>query len=111
MADQFEFPPLIKSAQTISLDVLTSVLKGNTYSAGKTAQWIDTIGNNLLIKLKDDVSPNFKYIISSIIVQKLGAGLHFESAALWDATTDGSVTAKFENETMTCICTIIGIAL
>lgn len=111
MADQFEFPPLCKTILPIAVDVMSSVLDGNTYSPTKTADWIDTIGSNLLVKLRDDVSPNFKFIVSSIIVQKVGAGLHYECAALWDAVTDGSVTAKFENETMTCICTVIGISL
>ena len=111
MADQFEFPPLCKSVLPIAVDVMTTVLDGHNYSAAKTSEWIDTIGSNLLLKLRDEVSPNFKYIVSSMIVQKVGAGLHHECAALWDGATDGSITAKFENETMICICTVIGIAL
>ena len=111
MADQFEFPQISKLVLPIAVEVMTSVLDGSNYSAAKTSEWIDSIGSNLLVKLRDEVSPNFKFIVSSIIVQKVGAGLHYECAALWDAATDGSVTAKFENETMTCICTVVGIAL
>lgn len=111
MADQFEFPPLCKSILLLATDVMTTVLDGKVYSAAKTAEWIDGIGSTLLVKLRDDVSPNFKFIVSTIIVQKVGAGLHYECAALWDSATDGSVTSKFENETITCICAVIGIAL
>ena len=93
------------------VEAMANVLEGNTYFAAKTAEWIDAIGTNLLVKLRDEVSPNFKFIVSSIIVQNVGAGLHYECAALWNSTTDGSVTAKFENETIICICTVVGIAL
>jgi dynein light chain Tctex-type 1 len=111
MADQFEFPPLSKSVHNIVYDVTSSVLEGRQYQAGKTSEWIESIGSTVLNQLKGNVSPNFKYIVSTIIVQKIGAGLHYESSALWDATTDGSVTVKFENETMICICTVVGVAI
>ena len=44
-------------------------------------------------------------------MQKLGAGLHLETAALWDATTDGSVVVKYENGNLMCLTTVMGIAL
>ncbi len=46
-----------------------------------------------------------------MIMQKVGCGLHMESVSCWDPKTDGSVTIKYENDTMICICTVIGVAL
>jgi Tctex-1 family len=38
-------------------------------------------------------------------------GLAYETVAFWDAATDGVITVKYENDTIVCITTIIGVAL
>ena len=40
-----------------------------------------------------------------------GAGLHYESVSHWDPKTDGSITVKFENEYLICLCTVMGAAI
>ncbi len=110
MADQFEFSSISSTAITIAKDCMAAVLESKRYNPTKTAEWIDSIGGNVVANLRD-VSPNFKYIVSGIITQKTGAGFHYDVQSFWDATTDGAVTATFENETMTCICTVIGVAI
>jgi hypothetical protein len=110
MADQFDFPPLCETAHNVAVDVIASVLEGKKYSPGKATEWIDAIGNGIVGQLRE-ISPNFKYLVSTVISQKIGAGLHCESAAYWDATTDGSITAKYETDTITCLCTVTGIAI
>ena len=109
--DQFEFPPLAKAAHAVAYDVMVAVLDGKSYAPQKTAEWVDTICQTTLTQLKESVSPNFKYVVTGLIVQKLGAGLHLETAALWDATTDGSVVVKYENSNLVCLTTVMGIAL
>jgi len=42
---------------------------------------------------------------------QVGAGLHYESVAHWDAKSDAAVVARYENETMVCLCTVVGVAL
>ena len=39
-------------------------------------------------KLKDLNKP-FKYIVTAVIMQKNGAGLHTATSCFWDNTTDG----------------------
>ena len=109
--DEFEFPKLLNAAKTIANNVQQNVLDGRSFQATKTAEWIETICQTTLQQLKENVSPNFKYVVSALIVQKLGAGLHLETSAIWDTNTDGSITSKWENDTIICLTTIIGIAL
>ena len=69
---------------------------------------------------------NFKFVVSSLVVQKVGAGLHSSTSTYWDASTDGkfrfngiarcnlnsgSVTVKWENDTIACIVVVFGCAL
>ena len=79
-------------------------------SGNKSNEWVDSINNEILSKMKD-IAPNFKILVSCILTQKVGAGLHYDNTAYWDPSTDGTVTAKYENNTIICICTIFGIAI
>merc|ERR1712117_30529 len=53
----------------------------------------------------------FKYIVTCVIMQKNGAGLHTASSCYWDNSTDGSCTVRWENKTMYCIVSVFGLAI
>lgn len=75
----YEFQKIKETVAHITDDILNNVLESKKYSAGKTAEWIDKIGTNLIGQLRG-TSVNFKFIISTVILQKTGAGLHSEVA-------------------------------
>lgn len=109
-SEQFEFPQLSEVATKTALDVMFKVLESKQYSPSKTAEWADLIGNGIIEKMKG-IAPYFKYLVTSFIIEKVGAGLHYESVSHWDPKTDGSITAKFENDSIICLCTVAGVAL
>mmetsp|Transcript_10270 Transcript_10270/g.33123 ORF Transcript_10270/g.33123 Transcript_10270/m.33123 type:complete len:103 (+) Transcript_10270:71-379(+) len=83
--------------------------------AGGTAraqvgQWTSNVVENCLKKLTDFNKP-FKYVVTTIIMQRNGAGLHTASSCFWDNTTDGSRTVKWENKSIYCITTVFGLAI
>ncbi|CAL4138484.1 unnamed protein product, partial [Meganyctiphanes norvegica] len=51
------------------------------------------------------------YLITCVIMQKNGAGLHTASSCYWDNTTDGSCTVRWENKTMYCIVSVFGLSI
>jgi dynein light chain Tctex-type 1 len=106
----YDFPEIAPSLQNIARDSLHSVLESTTYAQEKVQQWMDTINSNCMDSLKG-ISPNFKFISSCVIMQKIGTGLHYDSAAHWDAKTDGCVTFKFENESLVAILSIFALAI
>jgi dynein light chain Tctex-type 1 len=111
MGDEvFEFQQISKEVTTTAVEVMSQTLESKRYIANKTGEWIDSIGSNLVTQLRE-LSPNFKYIVSTVILQKTGAGWHSEVLACWDANTDGAITSKFESDSLICICTVIGVAL
>ena len=63
-----------------------------------------------LKKLKDLNKP-FKYVVTAVIMQKNGAGLHTATSCFWDNTTDGSATLRWENKSMYCIVTVFGLSV
>jgi hypothetical protein len=110
MGDIFEFHQLSEFARTTAVEVMVSVLESKKYAPAKTTEWNDAIGSRVITLLKD-ASPNFKYIVSTTLVQKTGSGLHFDMVACWDSSTDGAINAKYESDYIICICSIIGVAL
>lgn len=108
--DQFEFKDLSHKAEQAALKALTTTLEGKTYAVAKINEYIDAIGTNTIGELKL-ISNNFKYVVSCVIVQNVGAGLHYESVAHWDQSTDGSIMVKYENEDLVGICVVMAIAI
>ena len=50
-----------------------------------------------------------KYVVTVLIGEKLG--LHTALSCLWDGTTDGCVTVKWENKNLFSIITVFGLAI
>jgi hypothetical protein len=89
---------------------MKSAIGENKYVHGKVTEWVDSIGSTSVEQLKQ-LNPNFKFVVSTLIVQNVGSGMHFESVAHWDPKSDGSVAVSYENDDVKCFCTVLGIAM
>ena len=56
-------------------------------------QWTNGVVESCLASLTKLQKP-FKYIVTCVIMQKNGAGLHTASSCYWDNSTDGSCTVR-----------------
>ncbi|EFX80005.1 dynein light chain Tctex-type 1-like [Daphnia pulex] len=91
-------------------EAIESVIGGNTYLHNKVNQWSSSIMDCCLQSLVKLQKP-FKYIVTCVVVQKNGAGVHTSSSCFWDNSTDGSCTVRWENKTMYCIVSVFGLAI
>lgn len=89
---------------------IDAVLQNQQYNETKVSQWTSSCLENCVKKLAGLNKP-FKYVVTCIIMQKNGAGLHTAASCWWDSTTDGSRTVRWENKTMYCITTVFGLAI
>ena len=80
------------------------------YQHNKVPQWTQTVIEGCMKRLKELNKP-FKYIVTAVVMQKTGAGLHMASSCFWDNTCDESATLRWENKTMYCITTVFGLAI
>ncbi|TNN18269.1 Dynein light chain Tctex-type 1 isoform 2 [Schistosoma japonicum] len=87
-----------------------SVVGSSSYSHSKVQQWTSSVIEQCLSHLTKLGKP-FKYIVTCVIMQKSGAGLHTASSCYWDSSTDGSCTVKWENKSMYFIVTVFGLAI
>eukprot|EP00741_Cyanophora_paradoxa_P021739 tig00000241_g20982.t1 len=101
---------VVDDVNTVIKEAIESVLQNAVYHHNKVSQWTSNIVEGCLKRLTAMNKP-FKYIVTCIIMQKNGAGLHTASSCYWDNTTDGSCTVRWENKTTYCIATVFGLAI
>lgn len=91
-------------------EAIESTIGPNAYQHNKVNQWTSNVVEQCLNQLTKLGKP-FKYIVTCVIMQKNGAGLHTASSCFWDNGTDGSCTVRWENKTMYCIVSVFGLAI
>jgi dynein light chain Tctex-type 1 len=89
---------------------LDNVLQSKQYEENRVGQWTNECMEHCLKRLTAMNKP-YKYVVTCLIMQKTGAGLHTAASCFWDNSTDGSRTVKWESKTMYCICSVFGLAL
>ena len=60
------------------------------FQHAKVNQWTNGVVESCLASLTKLQKP-FKYIVTCVIMQKNGAGLHTASSCYWDNSTDGTL--------------------
>ena len=78
MADVYDFNELKEGAEKIARHSIRNVLQGQAYDALRVSGWTDDI-TKIAVEELTRMSPNFKYAVSCIILQKLGQGVDSSS--------------------------------
>ena len=114
MMDEFqtgeETTFVVEDIGNVIKESIENTIGGNAYQHNKVNQWTSNVVEHCLNQLTKLARP-FKYIVTAVILQKNGAGLHTASSCFWDNSTDGSCTLKWENKTMYCIVSVFGLAI
>nr|KAF6341139.1 dynein light chain Tctex-type 1 [Myotis myotis] len=90
---------VVDEVSNIVKEAIESAIGGNAYQHSKVNQWTTNVVEQTLSQLTKLGKP-FKYIVTCIIMQKNGAGLHTASSCFWDSSTD----AFYRKETCQPLC-------
>jgi dynein light chain Tctex-type 1 len=93
MDDANETSFVVDEVSNIIKESIEGTIGSHSYQQTKINTWTSNIVENILNSLTKLNKP-FKYIVSCVIMQKNGAGLHTASSCFWDNTTDGSCTVR-----------------
>ena len=96
--------------QSASQRLLSDLLESKTYNQSEVQNWTAEVSEKVALALKD-ISSNFKYAVTCVVMQKGEAGLHISSTCFWDSSTDGSFSIKWENASMHCILNVFALVL
>ncbi|XP_050642726.1 dynein light chain Tctex-type 1 isoform X1 [Macaca thibetana thibetana] len=81
---------VVDEVSNIVKEAIESAIGGNAYQHSKVNQWTTNVVEQTLSQLTKLGKP-FKYIVTCVIMQKNGAGLHTASSCFWDSSTDGMI--------------------
>ncbi|XP_072363598.1 dynein light chain Tctex-type 1-like [Scyliorhinus torazame] len=101
---------IVDEISGIIKESIEAAIGGNAYQPSRVNQWTTSVVELCLSQLTKLGKP-FKYIVTSVIMQKNGAGLHTASSCYWDNLGDGSCTVRWENKTMFCIVSVFGLGI
>eukprot|EP01060_Flectonema_neradi_P038671 TRINITY_DN8199_c0_g1_i1.p1 TRINITY_DN8199_c0_g1~~TRINITY_DN8199_c0_g1_i1.p1 ORF type:complete len:119 (+),score=18.43 TRINITY_DN8199_c0_g1_i1:63-419(+) len=92
-------------------EAMKQTLQGQVWNNKKVEGWTSNIIEHCLKRLSEMKKP-FKYIVTCIMMQKSGAGLHSSFSAYWDNSADGICCYPLmDNETIHCVVTVYGLKL
>jgi dynein light chain Tctex-type 1 len=100
----------VEDVEAIVRQAIHGTLNEHEYNGKRVNEWTNAIINICLKELQALNRP-FKYIITSIIMQKTGSGMTTSTSMQWDAGKDGSCKIPWQNGTMHCIVTIFGLSV
>ena len=109
MTDTIQFNVIKQELSDICTNVIQKHLENKTYNQKEAQTWTNTITDEVIKNLHGQ-QKGFKFICNGTIFQKGDASLHFSSTCLWNPSTDGSITVKWENDQMHCFICVFGIA-
>lgn len=96
--------------EAIVKESIDAVLANAPYKHAFVGQWTNDVVETCVKRLAGLNKP-FKYVVTCVIMQRNGAGLHTAASCFWDNDTDGSRTVRWENKSMYCVVTAFGLAL
>lgn len=109
-AEPQPFNSIKEQLKEIVTSSIEAELKGKEYSAKDGPTYAHQISERIVKQLPEK-SKEFKYSVTCIILNKSEGGLHMSSSCYWNATTDGNIVERWENDTMYCIVTLFGFAI
>ncbi|KAF9161548.1 Dynein light chain Tctex-type 3 [Actinomortierella ambigua] len=99
-----------KVAAQILEEVTKKVLRDAVYRADRVSEWQAAINHDCITRLTQ-IKGTFKYIVTSTILEPVGAGVHATSTSLWDAETDGSTVYRHDGKGVIAIVQAFGLAV
>lgn len=96
----------IKSAvDGLASGVIKKELEGKQYSPTTATDLSNKISTEIVSELKGKYD-KYKFMLSSLVMQKGESGLSISGACLWDSSKDGNTVVMQENEHLICIVNI-----
>ena len=115
-SEELAFIP--EQVEPMLVSVLGLVLANEVYDESKVPMWIDSICEKSMETLTKLNKP-FKYVVTCVVQQKNGAGIHTAQACYWDIANDNCARVAYplankrevQDSRMYCIVTCFGVGM
>ena len=103
-----EFKDIKEELNDMVENIIKNYLKNKEYESENAQSWCNNISDEI-IKTLHQQQRGLKFICAATIFQKAGSSLNYSSTCLWNPSCDGSITVRYENDTMHCFVSLFGI--
>lgn len=104
------FVPHTEPIRSYINKVVSETLADKQYHPSNVQEWVDTITSSVIGRLTS-LSEELKYVVSVIILEKKNGGFHLFSTCYWDQERDATITVRWENKSMHCVVTVLGVTI
>lgn len=101
-----------EQVEPVLTTALASVLANEIYDDAKVGRWIDQICEKSIESLTSLNKP-FKYVVTCVIIQKNGAGIHTAHSCYWDIGNDNCARVAYPlankrevQDSRMCVCAL-----
>lgn len=92
-------------------EVLIEQMKDQTYNPATVNDNIKDVSRNVHQLMKNIQLPRYKFIIQTIVGQKLDQILQIASRCLWDPKTDNMISVNYESKDMFSVVNVYAVYL
>ena len=93
-----------------AMKVIKKKLEGQSYTPTEVTNMSNNISTEIISELKDKFE-KYKFMLSTLIMQKGDGGLSISGACLWDSKTDGNEVVMHETDHLICIVNIFFVQI
>ena len=108
MTTELKFSDIKDEVQGMMDETLKKNLDEKTYDQKEAQELIKGIVDEIIKNLRTNYK-GYNFIVNGTIFQKGDSSLHYTSTCFWNPNTDGSTTARYENDTLHAFVTCFGI--
>jgi len=98
-----------EQARKATAEVVERVLGGCGFDPSHASEWCDEVGAQTVAALAAS-HPGYRFAATTTIVQRGKVGFSTASAAAFDPATDGALTVRYENQSLRCFVSVVGLA-
>lgn len=93
------------TVDTLAAAVVKNAIENKTYSPTVATDLSSKISTDIISELKGKFD-KYKFMLSTLVMQKAESGLSISGACLWDSTKDSNTVVMQENEHLIVISNI-----
>ncbi|KAJ3452446.1 dynein light chain tctex-type [Anaeramoeba flamelloides] len=106
--ERFPFMDKVEEIKDIIKECSNEILQKKKYQHAMVNRWTTVIIDKILGELNQK-KYKFKYVVTSMIIQKGNTGMHSSTSCYWDNSLDGNCSYRWENDNMYCITSVYGL--
>ena len=104
-----KFSEVSKQVEDVCDTYIQKNFQGKKYDSKSAQTWANKGAEEIIKHCQEQVSSDYKFMCTLIVLQKAEAGFHMAASCFWETRNDGNFNKKYEFDEFYVICNFFGI--